>query len=405
MSSFATIRKAFKYLPWRKSIMLKGVHGIGKTEFIRQLAFELGLKFVLWHASHAADAADITGMPQLVTETIEYKDPVTGELKTETHPVTKTAPPVWMIQREPVLLLLDEINRGIDLVLNALMQLTNDQTYDGIALPEGSRVVACVNPDNNGLYSVNGMDPAQISRFAVFEATPTTEEWIEYAISKKVHPSVISFIQANDRYLDPYTNEELVQSIHGVDCGKLPDRRAWFDVSNTIKNMEADTEWNSTNEDDVLLLGELVASLIGAGASYEFMEHYRDTDKTLNPRQILNMPEIPKDVLDKISDLAVTNQPMVIGFMHNCALMLESKGALYTEKDANSIRWTNNFVKIIYALPKETMTLVGTKVIYDAIQRKKPWATTACKITNEFKSIVRAARIIPTKVAPPNNPV
>ena len=63
--NISQLTKAIKYLPTRKSILLKGTHGIGKTEWVSSMAEKLGLKLVIWHASHAADAGDITGLPRL----------------------------------------------------------------------------------------------------------------------------------------------------------------------------------------------------------------------------------------------------------------------------------------------------------------------------------------------------
>lgn len=187
------LTRAIKLLPARKSIMLKGTHGIGKTEWVKSQAEKMGLKLVIWHASHAADAGDITGLPFKITEVQE--DGTSVE-------VTKFAKPQWMIQKTPVLLLLDEINRGLSIALNAIMQLTNDGTYDDISLPEGSRIFACINPEEDGKYDVGTMDAAQLDRFAVYEFKPTTQEWIEWAQQKGLDFRVISFIQANPSMLD-----------------------------------------------------------------------------------------------------------------------------------------------------------------------------------------------------------
>ena len=38
--NISQLTKAIKYLPTRKSILLKGTHGIGKTELVRQICKE-----------------------------------------------------------------------------------------------------------------------------------------------------------------------------------------------------------------------------------------------------------------------------------------------------------------------------------------------------------------------------
>lgn len=224
------LTKAISILPARKSILLKGTHGIGKTEWVSSMAEKLGLKLVIWHASHAADAGDITGLPFKVTET----DPATGE----SREVTRFAKPQWMIQNQPVLLLLDEINRGLSIALNAIMQLTNNGTYDDISLPEGSRIFACINPEEDGKYDVGSMDAAQLDRFAIYEFKPTVQEWVTWALKKGLDSRVVQYIDSHPTNLDPYSNQELVKSVRGKDCGVLPSRRAWECVSQTVQNGE-----------------------------------------------------------------------------------------------------------------------------------------------------------------------
>ena len=166
------LNQLITYTNPKRSIMLKGVHGLGKTQWVKALARKLGLKFVIWHASHAADAGDITGLPKQIKETVIWYDPDGTEHK-ETYDVTVMCPPKWMISHEPVLLLLDEFNRAMDIVLNALMQLTCEQQYDEVTLPEGSRIIACINPNNKGGYDVAKLDPAQLSRFDFYDFKPT----------------------------------------------------------------------------------------------------------------------------------------------------------------------------------------------------------------------------------------
>ena len=102
--------------PNSHTVMLKGPHGIGKTEVIRWLAKNV------WHqdcvefqASQISDVGDLIGLPRINAET--------GE--------TEFVPPYWYKKDKdgnplPVTLFLDEINRGTLLVTNAMMQLALD---------------------------------------------------------------------------------------------------------------------------------------------------------------------------------------------------------------------------------------------------------------------------------------
>lgn len=396
MATLKRIRKAFKNLRQKKSILLRGTHGCGKTEWVKSLAEEMGLKLVIWHASHAADAADLTGMPQIIDETIEWTDKVTHERHSKTRKVMTMVAPDWMQQEEPVLLLLDEINRGLGPVMNAIMQLTNDQTYDNISLPEGSRIVACINPEKDGSYNVSTLDPAQFDRFAVYDFTPTPDEWIEWAETHGVADCVISFIKANESYLDPYSNAELCQCASDEDV--LPSRRSWVDVSELYKNGLKDGDWEG--DEGEADLSELVAGLVGLGASIAFMAHLNDKCAAFTPRTVLEAEEIPEITLKAIEERAEAGDTTTImNFIGNCELYLNnlaSQGVLKLprdgEKDEYTTKIVGNFYKLLNKLPKDAMVASVTKYVYSAIEKKRSWTLIAFKVEPKLKDIVRKAK-------------
>jgi len=384
-----TLRLAIKLLPPKKSIMLKGVQGIGKTEWVIALAKELGLKLVIWHASHAADATDITGLPKILKEKIVWFDK-NGKKHEEEHDVSANCPPKWMLQKEPVLLLLDEINRGLTIALNAIMQLTNDQTFDDIALPEGSRIIACINPDDAHGYSVNSMDPAQLSRFAVYPFEPTTDEWIEdYAIPNKVHPAVISFIKGNDCYLDPYTLPELVETCVGQDAVKLPDRRGWVCVSDLLYNGEAVHAFDGPG--GILDLTEMVAGILGVGAADKFAAFYADQKNSLNPSEIMQMKKVDKKTIAKLQELSKEDMPSVVSFMQSCQLFLEAHLADLNKGTEAAKLWANNFYDLMMCLDPDVKVSVNTTILVEAVKRKKAWAIALCRLNSAFKELAWSA--------------
>lgn len=396
MATLKRIRKAFKNLRPKKSILLRGTHGCGKTEWVKALALELGLKLVVWHASHAADAADLTGMPQIIDETITWIDPTTGEKHEKTRKVMTMVAPDWMQQEEPVLLLLDEVNRSLGPVMNALMQLTNDQTYDNIKLPEGSRIVACINPEKDGSYDVSTLDPAQFDRFAVYDFTPTPEEWIEWAENNGVAECVISFIKSNETYLDPYSNAELCQCASDEDV--LPSRRSWVEVSELYKNGLADGDWEG--DEGEADLSELVAGLVGLGASIAFMAHLNDTNAAFTPRAVLEANEIPEATVKAIEERAEAGDiTTIMNFIGNCELFLNNlaaQGVLKLprdgEKDEYTYKVVGNFYKLLNKLPKDALVASVTKYVYSAIEKKRSWTIVAFKVEPNLKNVVRKAK-------------
>lgn len=375
------LTKAIKYIPTRKSIMLKGYHGVGKTEWVTSLAKDLGLKLVIWHASHAADAGDITGLPFKITET----DTETGE----TYEVTKFAKPSWMIQKQPVLLLLDEINRGLSIALNAIMQLTNNGTYDDITLPEGSRIFACINPDEHG-YDVSTMDPAQLDRFAIYDFKPTVKEWIEWAIKKGLDSRVIQFISNNENMLDPYENQELVKSVAGKDCGILPSRRSWECVSDTIKAGDEDHAWDGT--EGISLLTDTVQGIIGTGAAMEFMSFFKNANVMLSPKQVLESPEGLSDTdLKNLKKMSKTDFPAVCRLANSCVVYLKER-----ENDIMSAHgklMAHNFLTFLKNIEKDARVAIIKDTILEGIKSSQKWVLDLSKQERELSAIYKDALI------------
>lgn len=389
-----TLNVILKYANPKRSVMLKGWHGIGKTEWVENLAKEWRLKLVIWHASHAADAGDITGLPKSIKEKIVwYTKNETGEDERheEEHEVTVMCPPRWMLQKEPVLLLLDEINRGLSMTMNALMQLTNSQEYDNIKLPEGSRIFSCINPDEDGSYDVSRLDAAQLSRFDVYDFTPTVEEWVEWARTHGVHKAVIDFIVAHPRYLDPYTNDELVHSVNGKDCAKLPDRRAWATaVSPFITNGEADNIFASYEGLTIMVQG--IAGMVGNGAADLFVEFYSNSKNSLNPIKIINSEEITDDIAEKIRTVFSNDVTAGLGFIKSCTMYLEDNLAELMNKTQIGKRWSENLYNIINCLTPDCKVTATSDIVYTAVTEKKAWAKGVLTLKPEFKELIREAR-------------
>ena len=379
--NISQLTKAIKYLSPRKSILLKGTHGIGKTEWVSSMAEKLGLKLVIWHASHAADAGDITGLPFRITET----DAETGK----SYEVTRFAKPQWMIQNKPVLLLLDEINRGLSIALNAIMQLTNNGTYDDISLPEGSRIFACINPEEDGKYDVGTMDAAQLDRFAIYEFKPTVEEWLEWAVKKGLDFRVTGYIQSHPTNLDPYTNQELVKSVQGTDCGVLPSRRCWEQVSDTIKNGDKEKAWEGT--EGTKLLTEIIAGLVGNGAALDFISYFKAQGNALSPKMLMEADKIDATLKTKLQKLCKSDFPGAIKLVGGCTLWMKEH-----EKDIPGelgARMAHNFYDVLESLTKDAQISSVKDCVIDAVKKQEAWAIGISKHESRLKALYKAAMI------------
>ena len=123
--------------------------------------------------------------------------------------------PSWFVRatKEPVVLMLDEMNRALPGVQQSAFQLVldrelgNDKDGNPYRLHPETRIVAAVNAGAE--YDVNDMDPALLRRFWVCDLEPTTEDWITWAGEEKLDEVLVDFIRQNPGHLrvDPSSVE------------------------------------------------------------------------------------------------------------------------------------------------------------------------------------------------------
>lgn len=210
------LEKVLEHTPCTQNIMLTGKHGIGKSQILERYFTAQGCKVVILFLGQMSDPGDLIGLPHFNEET--------GK--------TDFMPPYWFpTDGKPVVLFLDELNRARPEVLQTIMDLTLNRTLSGKKLPEGSRVISAVNDGEE--YQLTDLDPALVSRFNIYEFSPTVEEWLLWATKNDVDPRVVDFIRNSPKYLDGDGTETLDRGL-----GKAPDRRAWTRVSDVIKNAD-----------------------------------------------------------------------------------------------------------------------------------------------------------------------
>ena len=259
----------------RKPIMIRGKHGIGKSEIIYQLAPSLAkilnLKdknyiypVVERRASQMADAGDIMGLPQL--------DGV----------VTQFLPMKWFYQActQPCILFLDELDRGCTDVRQAIFELADSRKIAGHTLHPDTIVFACCNggPGENQ-YQVGEMDPAELNRWTVFEFKPTVGEWLTYA-KGKVAEEIFNFITTNPSFLEHTQGEFEPNKVY-------PSRRSWFRLSDAIKGTDLLTEAKT----DLLYIAN---AFLGQEAATTLRDYCANYKSHLTVEDIVNKGEWKK---------------------------------------------------------------------------------------------------------------
>ena len=150
-----TFSSTIRHLPANVSVLIRGPHGIGKSHLAERAADDIGLPLIDRRLSQMSEG-DLVGLPELVDG------------------VTRFCPPDWYARacREPVILLLDEINRATPELQQGAFQIVLARELNGHKLHPETRVIAAINASAE--YQVNEMDPALLDRFWVVDLDPTT---------------------------------------------------------------------------------------------------------------------------------------------------------------------------------------------------------------------------------------
>ncbi len=190
-------------------ICIWGLHGIGKTELVRDLAQTRGCDFVYIAPAQFEEMGDLVGMPKIAQNTAK------GE-------VTRFVAPEWVPKTEgPGILLLDDVNRADDRILRGIMQLLQNYALVSWTLPTKWLIVLTANPDN-GDYSVTAMDDAMLTRMLHVTLEFDVRSWARWAEKNKVDERGLHFVLTypelvNGRRTTPRSLVQFFQAIQPIE--------------------------------------------------------------------------------------------------------------------------------------------------------------------------------------------
>ena len=208
-------------LPAEMAILMRGPTGVGKSFLGKAISTELGLPFIDVRLSVMSEG-DVAGYPDLE-----------GMKK---NGIMTMCMPSWFMRacKEPVVLMLDEMNRALPGVQQSAFQLVLDRELgndeDGVPykLHPDTRIIAAVN--HGAEYDVNDMDPALLRRFWTVDIDPTSEDWILWAGENDIDEVMIDFIRQNPAHLrvDPTQ----------VEPGSVaPNPASWHRLNTSLTHM------------------------------------------------------------------------------------------------------------------------------------------------------------------------
>lgn len=246
--------KLLDTMPEEQNIMLTGKHGIGKSQILTKYFEEKGYKLVTLFLGQMSDPGDLIGLPFL---------------DKESHKTDFMLPYWWPNDNKPIVLFLDELNRARPEILQTIMDLALNRKLAGKSLPAGSRLISAVNDGEE--YQLTDLDPALVSRFNIYEFSPTVSEWLLWAQKTTLDSRVIDFISENPNLLD---GEDFQREDQGLE--KTPDRRGWEKLSHYLQKNSEITDLHKT----------VFAGIVGMPAASQFM-NFISKNRLLNAKDIL----------------------------------------------------------------------------------------------------------------------
>lgn len=280
----ATVNDLKLYIELGKNILLRGKHGVGKTQMLMQACSELShpdgspYKMIYFSASTLDPFTDLVGIPHVVT--------VNGMKDLESvrpHVID-----------EADVCFFDEVNRAEPKTTNALMEITQFQTINGQKLSKLKSIIAAMNPADEGDYQVSALDPAFADRFSIYIDMEPKPDWSyltqslsrpeddrgDYGFKKGDVKKVISGIRswykslgndlaANSCYISPRRIEDIAHTYLQLDKHGVTYAQKQMTIENMMPQAE-DFAWPH---------GALVALLAGDPTQNPDNEDY-DFSKT-----------------------------------------------------------------------------------------------------------------------------
>jgi len=305
---FATFFRVSKAILDNKlPLLLRGRHGIGKSQVVYQIAAERNLPVVERRASQMTEG-DLVGLPVISGDS------------------TKWNPPDWfkMACNNPVMLFLDEVDRAVIEVRQGIFELTDSRKLNGHVLHPDTLIVAAVNGGESGSqYQVGEMDPAELDRWCAFDLSPTVEDWLAWA-KDNTNQFVYDFVNLNRYHLEHKGDFEPNKV--------YPSRRSWKRLNDVLVGADM---FNENNMKDIRNIAVGFIGYEGAIALHDFVEKY---DRQVSPDDI-----IIHGKMDKVKKF---------GIIEHCALIdkIDSKKFLEKKMPKDQIE---NLARYFMSLPSE----------------------------------------------------
>ena len=294
-------------------VLLRGRHGVGKSQVVYQTAEKLGLPVVERRASQMTEG-DLVGLPSVDGGGTSFN------------------PPNWFLTacNEAVALFLDEVDRATIEVRQGIFELTDSRKLNGHRLHPQTLIFAAINGGEHGQqYQVGEMDPAELDRWTVFDVEPSIEDWLAWA-NGRVDKMSWDFINSNRAHLEHKEDFEPNKV--------YPSRRSWERLSECLTAA-------SLLEEASPALFNLSAAFVGFEAAVAFNDFVQNYDRQVSIKDILVDGE-----LDKVKDFTINEHTALV----------EKMEANATFKEALPDEQVQNLAAYFLQLPSEVAMKLWT---------------------------------------------
>jgi len=315
---FATFVKVAPHVAAvRKPVLIRGRHGVGKSEVVYQIAGGLSMPVVERRASQMTEG-DLVGLPSTDGNTTSFN------------------PPDWFKTAcdNPVVLFLDEVDRATIEVRQGIFELTDSRKLNGHTLHPDTLIFAAVNGGEHGdQYQVGEMDPAELDRWTVFDVEPTVEDWLTWA-KDRVSKVVWDFINQNHKHLE-HSGDFEPNKVY-------PSRRSWARLDECM-------QLAGLLQDPQVSAGPTFFNLASGFVGFEGAVAFNDF--AMNYSTQVTVKDILEDgKLDKVKDFSIND---------HCSL-IEKMDSDEVFQDELSEERMNNLAGYFIQLPSEAAMKLWT---------------------------------------------
>lgn len=277
------------------NLLVFGQAGIGKTEIPFQVARRLNMPTVYWNLS-TQEAPDLVGLPIIKEvdgcEVVKYAAP-------EYMPVKERV-------KEPVMVVVDELDKAKPDIQNPLLEVLHSRTINGRPLNIGCVVATGNLPDENAFSKP--ISSALANRCQIYRLKSTFEEWQAWASADTRLQSgpggalIVGFLSRNQEYL----SQPPVQGDPTAYTRASP--RSWTYAAYDLNSAPpgADVEYQTI----------VIAGRVGTDPAAKFrvwLDHYRHIEPLADAIiKSGKLPELNNLTVDRILVLALATCSAIV---------------------------------------------------------------------------------------------